>query len=81
MNYEKFKRSDRLDRFRSLTTVDNSSVLVENGLLRAQHSTTIGKTRKITSASAQRVELLNLLQNVHVRISFYRNRKAFCVNP
>jgi hypothetical protein len=23
----------------------------------------------------------NLLQNVHVRISFYRNRKTFCVNP
>jgi hypothetical protein len=23
----------------------------------------------------------NLLQNVHVRISFYRNRKPFCVNP
>ena len=22
----------------------------------------------------------NLLQNVHVRISFYRNRKPFCVN-
>jgi hypothetical protein len=21
------------------------------------------------------------LQNVHVRISFYRNRKLFCVNP
>ena len=21
------------------------------------------------------------LQNVHVRISFYRNRKPFCVNP
>ena len=23
----------------------------------------------------------NLLQNVHVRISLYRNRKPFCVNP
>ena len=23
----------------------------------------------------------NLLQNAHVRISFYRNRKPFCVNP
>ena len=23
----------------------------------------------------------NLLQNVHVQISFYRNRKPFCVNP
>jgi hypothetical protein len=27
------------------------------------------------------IYLFNLLQNVHVRISFYRNRKSFCVNP
>ena len=45
------------------------------------------KIQKIISMKTLKLDFINAksyiigLQNVHVRISFYRNQKPFCVNP
>jgi hypothetical protein len=51
--------------------------------LKLQFMSGFGKTTSFNGLLGNRPEIysFNLLQNVHVRISFYRNQKPFCDNP